>query len=89
MKVELKRDRDGLVRAYDIEHATNLLRFQPEGQNGWKIDDDKYKFNGYDIIKKSSKKRNRKPDPEADSDWLQTLREPTTSIYPKHDFRWT
>lgn len=63
MKVELIRERDGVVQSFDKEGATLLLRRQKASKakaEGWVLNEEKLKFNGHDIIRKSSKKSNRK-----------------------------
>ena len=64
MLVCLKRDRDGFLRDFGMSHATALLRMQVSGQPGWVLNDKKLKFNGHDIIKRTSRKRSRKSDKE-------------------------
>ena len=62
MEIELKRLHDGELRKFGKEHATALMRLS--GTPTWEVSDEQYKFNGHDIIKRASTKRNRKSEKE-------------------------
>jgi hypothetical protein len=66
--VELKRERDGVVFTFSKEVAQAILRSRKSTQKmGWLLNDKKLKFNGHDIIRKSSYKSNPESNEEESS----------------------
>lgn len=66
MEVVLKREQGNHEQSFSKEVATRILRLHKKypKAKGWVLSDEKLKFNGHDIIKRSSKKRTRKSSTE-------------------------